>query len=102
MAEPAIKKAINVLDYLNRDVDTKELCEIREKALKDEVSMINGSKLEARREDIIEVLEELGSISQEVKKLVEKEEDLEILKKWLKLAARVSSIDEFMKGIKLN
>ena len=50
MAEPAIKKAINVLDYLNRDVDTKELYEIREKALKDEISMINGAKLEGKLE----------------------------------------------------
>ncbi len=51
MAEPAIKKAINVLDYLNKDVDTKELYEIREKALKDETSMINGAKLEGKLED---------------------------------------------------
>ncbi len=50
MAEPAIKKAINVLDYLNKDVDTKELYEIREKALKDEISMINGAKLEGKLE----------------------------------------------------
>ena len=50
MAEPAIKKAINVLDYLNKDVDTKELYEIRERALKDEISMINGAKLEGKLE----------------------------------------------------
>ena len=54
MAEPAIKKAINVLDYLNRDIDTKELYEIREKALKDETSMINGAKLEGKLEGRLE------------------------------------------------
>ncbi len=54
MAEPAIKKAINVLDYLNKDVDTKELYEIREKALKDETSMINGAKLEGKLEGTLE------------------------------------------------
>jgi len=54
MADPAIKKAINVLDLLNRDVDTKELYEIREKALKDETSMINGAKLEGKIEGKLE------------------------------------------------
>ncbi|HEY5560543.1 MAG TPA: DUF4351 domain-containing protein [Clostridiaceae bacterium] len=56
MAEPAIKKAINVLDYLNKDVDTKELYEIREKALKDEISIINGAKAEGKAEMLIKLL----------------------------------------------
>ncbi|MBC8062423.1 MAG: hypothetical protein H7Y18_17395, partial [Clostridiaceae bacterium] len=53
-------------------VDTKELYEIREKSLKVEVSMINGAKLEERlntkREDILELLEDVGSISEVTKK----------------------------------
>ena len=56
MAEPAIKKAINVLDYLNKDVDTKELYEIREKALKDENSNISGAKVEGKAEMLIKQL----------------------------------------------
>lgn len=102
MAEPAIKKAINVLELLNRDVDTKELYEIREKSLKDEVSLINGTKLEAKREAIFELLEDFGVIPQEVKKLVNKEEDFDVLKKWHKLAARANSIDEFANNARLN
>ena len=55
-----------------------------------------------KREAILELLEDVGSISDSTKKLVEKEEDLEVLKKWLKIAARVNSIDEFVNKATLN
>ena len=85
MAEPAIKKAINVLDFLNRDVDTKELYEIREKSLKDETSLINGAKLEAKLEDAAKMIKKGLSIEdiieitdlkrEEIQKLYELEKD---------------------------
>ena len=49
-----------------------------------------------KREDIFELLEDVGSISDFTKKLVEKEENLDVLKKWHKIAARANSIDEFV------
>ena len=63
---------------------------------------IQIGKLNTKREDILELLEDVGSISDSTKKLVEKEEDLEVLKKWLKIAARVNSIDEFVNKATLN
>jgi hypothetical protein len=42
-------------------------------------------RLNTKREDILELLEEVGTISEDIKKLVEKEEDIEVLRKWLKI-----------------
>ena len=61
-----------------------------------------NATLRTKRGDILELLEEVGSISVEAKKLVEKEEDLEVLRRWLKIAARVNSIDEFINKATLN
>ena len=44
---------------------------------------------------ILELLEEYGTISETLKEKISAEEDLEVLKKWHKLAAKVSSIEEF-------
>jgi hypothetical protein len=61
---------------------------------------IKKGKLETKREDILELLEDVGSISEEVKKLVNKEEDTEILKIWHKIAARAKSIEDFLNKVK--
>lgn len=52
-------------------------------------------KLSARIEDILEFLESLGTVSQELKVRIQKEKDMETLKRWNKLAAKVESINEF-------
>ena len=45
--------------------------------------------------DILELLEEYGEVSESVRSKIEAETDIEILKRWHKLAARVDSIEEF-------
>ncbi len=57
MAEPAIKKAITVLDMLSRDPETVRLAELRMKQILDEKSMIEGAKAEG-----IKLGEEKGKI----------------------------------------
>ena len=47
-------------------------------------------------EDILELLEDIGTIPEEVREKITGEIDLEILKKWHKLAAKSESIDEFV------
>lgn len=54
MGEPAIRKAITVLDMLSRDPETVRLAELRMKRILDEKSMIEGAKEEGRAEGIIE------------------------------------------------
>lgn len=51
---------------------------------------------EARKSDIMELLQEYGEIPEELQEMVKKERTEKVLKKWLKLAARVNSIQEFM------
>lgn len=48
-----------------------------------------------RREDILEILQELGEVPGELKEQILHEENPELLKKWLRLAAKADSICEF-------
>ena len=52
-------------------------------------------RLEGKAEDILDFLSDLGFIPEDLKNEIFAEQDLEKLKKWLKLAARSRSIEEF-------
>lgn len=51
--------------------------------------------MEGRAESILKLLEDYGDIPEELHKKILSEQDMDMLKKWLKLAAKVSSIEEF-------
>lgn len=53
-------------------------------------------KIEGKRDSILELLAELGDISKGLKQRILKEKDEELLKQWLKLAAKSESISDFM------
>ena len=55
----------------------------------------NEGKVESRIEDILELLEELGKVPQRIVELIRTEDNLGILSRWLKSAARATSIAEF-------
>ena len=63
--------------------------------------LLNKEKAEGRAEDIIELLEDVGEPSETLKKYIMEQTDLELLRKWLKIAAKVSSIEEFEQTIEL-
>ena len=71
------------------------LDEIIEQAQEDAV-------VESYIEDIIEWLGECGNISQELEKKIRMQENLTVLKEWIKLAARVSSVEEFEREINIS
>ena len=52
-------------------------------------------RIEGRIEGIMELLEEFGQVPQRIAEIVRKEDDPDILSKWLKSAARVTSFAEF-------
>ncbi|WP_234121384.1 Rpn family recombination-promoting nuclease/putative transposase [Clostridium hydrogenum] len=54
MSEPAIRKAITVLDMLSRDPETVRLAELRMKKILDEKSMLEGAKEEGKIEGLEE------------------------------------------------
>lgn len=51
--------------------------------------------LQAKVMDILELLEDIGEISQPLKNKICSETDMDILKKWLKAAAKSNSFEEF-------
>lgn len=59
-------------------------------------------KIEAKAEDIIELLEDYGEVSDELKSNIFLQNDLTLLKRWHKLAARAGSIEEFVCQINNN
>lgn len=52
--------------------------------------------VEGKVEDILELLRELGEVPEDLKKQIESQTDMETLSRWLKLAARSASVEEFM------
>lgn len=57
-------------------------------------------KIEGKMDSIFELLEEIGVVSDELRESVSKENDLDKIRKWLKLAAKVESIEEFVEKMK--
>lgn len=48
-----------------------------------------------RQNDILELLKEYGEVPEEIRKLIMKEKNMENLCRWLKLAAKAETIEEF-------
>lgn len=55
------------------------------------------SKAEGKAEDVLELLTELGAVSEELRRTVMETKDLEKLKTWLKLAAKTESVEQFQR-----
>ena len=71
---------------------------IFEEMLRDERAEGKAEGLtESKIEDIFGFLEELGEIPENLRSRISDEKDLELLKKWLKLAAKSDTMEEFLK-----
>ena len=68
------------------------MCEIADRIREEGKSV---GRLESRIEDILELLEELGQVPQRIIELITAEDNLGVLSRWLKSAARAASIAEF-------
>lgn len=71
--------------------------EERERIIRDEgkqIGIING-----KIESVLELLKDKGEIPEKVKAEIFAETDPEVLKKWLRLAAKSETIEEFCKEI---
>lgn len=56
-----------------------------------------AGKMESKIEDIVDILSELGTISDNLAGTIRMEQNLDVLKRWLRLAFRVDSIEEFVR-----
>ena len=59
------------------------------------IAALAEGKAEGKAEDIIELLEEFGTVPEELVARIMGEKDLPTLSNWIKTAVRCSSIDEF-------
>ena len=69
---------------------------IFEELLKEERS---EGRIEAKAEDILELLEVLGPAPEHLLSVIRSETDLEQLKKWHRLAARSTSVQQFINNM---
>lgn len=73
------------------DMEREEAANKAAKEATDKATQKTGAEF------ILELLEEYGEVPENLREQIEAEADMETLKKWLKLAARVESIEEFRK-----
>lgn len=108
-------KSKNVLDkgYTSHKAEVLSVCitefdekvytkGIREEGVEEgiEIGRARG-RARGKAETILELLEDYGEPSETLRELIMEQTDLSVLKQWLKLAARVKSIEEFEKKINL-
>ncbi len=92
--------AINVFTGLKIPVEKKErkmdMCKAWEDQWLD--GKANG-RIEGKAEDTIELLEEIGEPSPELRNMIMGQKDIDVLKKWHKTAARAKTIEEFEEAV---
>ncbi|MDO4443938.1 MAG: Rpn family recombination-promoting nuclease/putative transposase [Bacillota bacterium] len=93
-ADDFVENLQESIRYIKNSRKMEERFMILEEMLNDERAQ---GILCGKREDILELLEELGEVPEEVRERIEKETNPEFLKHWHKLAARVNSVEIFKK-----
>ena len=59
-------------------------------------------RAEGKAESILDVLSEFGNISSDLSAKIMSEKNLDVLKRWLKLAAKVDGIEEFEQQMQMD
>ena len=88
-----IEKLQDTIRRIKSNREMEERFMIFEEMLRDERA---EGKAEAKIEDIFELLQELGTIPEDVRNKIAHEKDLEVLKKWFKLAAKSDTMKNFL------
>ena len=100
-----VEKLQNTIRRIKSNREMEERFMIFEEMLRDERAegkaegIAEGKaegKTEAVLEMLLELMKDLGEIPDELRNRITSEKDLETLKKWLRLAARSESLDEFL------
>ena len=95
----------NVIKVLNEEERNKLIEQLRKGDEKDMCSsfemLLNREKAEGKAEDILELLEDIGEPSETLRNYIMKQNDLVVLRRWLKMAAKADSIKEFEQAVGL-
>ena len=90
--------------------DEKDMCSLFERLLNKEKAEgwkdgraegWKDGRAEGKAEAVIELLEDLGALSDSLKTCIMEQTDLDLLKKWHKAAAKATSIEEFEQAVGL-
>ena len=97
-----IRKIQEFMEHVRSSREMEEKFMLLEELLKDERAegRLEGKavgKAEGKAESVLLLLQDLGSVSEELRNKILKEQDMDILLKYLKLAARVESMADFVK-----
>ena len=101
-----IRKIQEFMEHVRSSREMEEKFMLLEELLKDERAegRLEGKaegklegKAEGKAESVLLLLQDLGSVSEELKNKILKEQDMDILLKYLKLAARAESMADFVK-----
>lgn len=103
---PLYASVMDFIVHVNEETfkEAKEMCRALEELMADELEAkrIEGraeGRAEGKAENVLELLEECGKIPAELEKRILCERNLEVLVRWLKIAARAASIEEFQKAM---
>lgn len=82
----------------------KKMCKAMEEIMEDRIVEREQkarveARTKARAEDILVLLKECGNIPAKLRKLILGESDMAVLERWLKIAGKVDSIEEFQNAI---
>ncbi|MCI8956828.1 MAG: Rpn family recombination-promoting nuclease/putative transposase [Eubacterium sp.] len=78
--------------FKHNEEGIKTMCSISEEFRQEGIQ-------QAKQEDVLELLEDVGSIPEILEDKIRKQCDMEMLKRWHKLAAKVETIEEFLDNI---
>ena len=95
-----IKKAMDVLYKISSDKEAIMIAEMREKAIMDEQSRLEGARKEAVKEIILDNLGGLGDVPQILIDIINEQDNMDVLKLWNKIAVIAESLEEFEEKIK--
>ena len=92
-----VKKLQESIRRIKSDREMEERFMIFEEMLRDERAEGKAEgKEEGKAEAVLELLEELGDVPESLGSKIATENDLELLTKWLRLAAKANSLNEFL------
>ena len=93
LREYLLRRGSEVVNMLCAEYDyDMDIAVQREESYEDGLT---EGKIEGRAESVVELLKSAGKVSEELESTILSQTDVSVLNKWLKIAATVSSVEEF-------
>ncbi len=90
----------NYLENRKEDEEVFNLCEaVQEMIMDGKAEGKAEGNVEGRAESVLELLEDIGTIPEELRKQIMAQRDLDFLRKWHNLAAKAETVQDFINGI---